>query len=210
MAGYGFIYGACRKIGLEEEEDRRDYFERVTGKRSLRTMTTREIGKLERDLRKAQGGSQKKSAEGRKLSGPYAAKLQALWIAAYNLGLTTTPSDTSLMAFVSRQCGIDHANWVRDPKDALKVIEALKAWFSRERGIIWTNETSYRFLNDHAGKVAWAIWCQMHPYASLATISEFEDAVKSVLCSDKSIHHLNTRQWQSVCNAFGKTLRGEA
>ncbi|MGC8201033.1 phage protein GemA/Gp16 family protein, partial [Salmonella enterica] len=44
----------------------------------------------------------------RDLDGPYAKKLQALWIAAWNLGLTRSRDDKALLAFVKRQTGLDH------------------------------------------------------------------------------------------------------
>ena len=44
--------------------------------------------------------------------------------------------DKQLLAFVKRQTGIDHANWVLDNADAVRVIEALKSMMTR-RGVRW-------------------------------------------------------------------------
>jgi hypothetical protein len=71
------------------------------------------------------------------LSGPYAGICRALWISAWNLGVVDAREDTALVAFVRRQTGIDHLNWVRDAADGNKVVEALKAWIAREAGVTW-------------------------------------------------------------------------
>lgn len=71
------------------------------------------------------------------LSGPYAGICRALWISGWNLGVFEAREDTALVAFVKRQTGIEHLNWVRDPADGSKVVEALKAWIAREAGVTW-------------------------------------------------------------------------
>lgn len=71
------------------------------------------------------------------LSGPYAGVCRALWLTAWNLGLVRDRTDRALVAFVERQTGIAHLNWVRDPADSARVIEALKSWISREAGVDW-------------------------------------------------------------------------
>jgi hypothetical protein len=71
------------------------------------------------------------------LSGPYAGICRALWISGWNLGVFEAREDTALVAFVRRQTGIDHLNWVRDHADGSKVVEALKAWIAREANVEW-------------------------------------------------------------------------
>lgn len=71
------------------------------------------------------------------LSGPYAGICRALWMDCYHVGLVEHREDTALVAFVKRQTGIDHLNWVREPADANKVIEALKAMLGRA-GVDWS------------------------------------------------------------------------
>ncbi|WP_395815224.1 regulatory protein GemA [Devosia sp.] len=71
------------------------------------------------------------------LSGPYVGICRALWIAGWHLGLVGQREDSALVAFVARQTGLDHLNWLRDPADAAKVIEALKAWLARDAGVRW-------------------------------------------------------------------------
>lgn len=81
-------------------------------------------------------GTPGRSAAGR-ATGPFAKKLQALWIAAYNLGVVRDADDRALFAFVERQTGISHTRFLRDPTDAEKAIEAIKAMLVRDGGVAW-------------------------------------------------------------------------
>lgn len=78
------------------------------------------------------------------LDGPYAGVCRALWLTAWNLGLLRDRTDRALVAFVERQTKIAHLNWVRDPADGNKAIEALKGWITRETGMRWPTEKGAR------------------------------------------------------------------
>ena len=95
----------------------------------LRTLAGDRQGPRETTSKRARGALE--------LSGPYAGICRALWISGWNLGVFEAREDTALVAFVRRQTGIDHLNWVRDPADARKVIEGLKGWLAREAGVQW-------------------------------------------------------------------------
>ena len=71
------------------------------------------------------------------LEGRFAPKLQALWIAGWNLGLIRDRDDRALIAFVKRQTGLDHVRFLRHGQDATKAIEALKGWLERSGGVDW-------------------------------------------------------------------------
>jgi hypothetical protein len=75
------------------------------------------------------------------VAGPYGAKLQALWISAWNLGIVDNRNDRALIAFIERQTKIAHPRWLTDHKDAKKAIEALKDWTAREAKVEWPNES---------------------------------------------------------------------
>lgn len=137
MSSTKAIYAGCRALGLDEDT-RRDLYERVTAKRRLREMAPREKAAVVEELRRlgfrvGPGGGAR-----RKLDGPYAAKLQALWISAWNLGLARSREDAALIAFVKRQTGLDHTRFVREQADAMRVVEGLKAWLARDGGVDWT------------------------------------------------------------------------
>lgn len=136
------------RCGLDDETYR-DMLETRTGKRSSTALTRAEavgvIDHLKASSRTLQNGVDDnkighgaRSARGAmNLSGPYAGVCRALWLSAWNLGLIRERTDRALVAFVTRQTGIAHLNWVRDPVDGSKVIEALKAWIAREAYVIW-------------------------------------------------------------------------
>lgn len=69
-------------------------------------------------------------------TGPYGRKLQALWIAAHNLGVVAARDDTALIAFAKRQAKVEHTKFLHDPKLAALVIEGLKAMLERG-GVRW-------------------------------------------------------------------------
>ena len=110
------IYAGVRALGIAEEEDRRHIYERVTGKRSLRAMTPSEKDAVLDELRHM--GFRPDGR--RRLEGPYAKKLQALWIAGWNLGLMRSRDDAALIAFVKRQTGVDHTRFLHDPAAAAR------------------------------------------------------------------------------------------
>lgn len=122
---------ARKELGLEEE-DYRSLLHLVVGKTSLREMTAAEHGRV-LDAMAARGVGRRQRA----LTGPYGAKLQALWISGWNLGLVRNREDEALLAFVKGQTGIDHTRFLRDAKDARKAVEALKKWLERA-GVAWS------------------------------------------------------------------------
>ncbi|MCC3246171.1 regulatory protein GemA [Methylocystis sp. WRRC1] len=75
-------------------------------------------------------------------SGPYAGKLRALWISAWNLGLVRSRDDKALIAFVERQTKLSHTRFLTEPADAMKAIEALKSMVSRGAKIDWPETDS--------------------------------------------------------------------
>lgn len=145
MSAVKAIYAGARAVGIVEEDDRRDFFERVTGKRKLRDMTPADKETVVTELRRLGF----KSNARRKLTGPFAKKLQALWISAWNLGLVRSRKDEALLAFVKRQTGISHTRFLQDAKEAARAIEALKGWIERETGfasMILTGPTGCRTI----------------------------------------------------------------
>ena len=71
-----------------------------------------------------------------KATGRYAGKLQAMWLALYNLGAVVDRRDGAMHAFLERQTGVEHTRFLQQASDAHKAIEALKAWLIRE-GVVW-------------------------------------------------------------------------
>lgn len=135
MSTMSSIYGLRKELGLDDDTAR-DLYQREVGKRSLRVMTEAEQGQVLDALRRARklapaGGT-------KAMTGPYAKKLQALWISGWNLGLVRNRNDEALLAFVEKQTGISHVRFLRDAADARKAVEALKKWLERA-GVDWSH-----------------------------------------------------------------------
>lgn len=202
------IYAGIRALGIGEEEDQRDLYERITGKRSLRQMSANEQEAVVKELRRL--GFRPAGAR-RQLDGPYAKKLQALWIAGWNLGLVRNRDDAALIAFVKRQTGIEHTRWLRDPAAAEKAVEALKGWLARDGGVVWTVPQGHDWLKDHGAKIAWAQWRKLHPAATLRERAAFSAKVAVALrlrIPEARLDALTSADWRAVSNALGAVLRG--
>ena len=138
MSALKAIHVARRQLGLDDD-DYRAMLERVTGKSSSTLLTSVESGKVLDEMRRLGFKPLPRKADNSNvaLSGPYAGKLIALWLSAWNLGVARSNTDAALIAFVERQTGIEHLNWVREQRDAMRAIEGLKKWIARESGVVW-------------------------------------------------------------------------
>jgi len=132
MSTISSIYGLRKELGLDDDTAR-DLYEREVGKRSLKAMSP---GEQVRVLQAMRSNVARRASSA--VSGPYAKKLQALWISGWNLGLVRNRDDGALIAFVEGQTGISQMRWLRDANDARKAVEALKAWLERA-GVDWSN-----------------------------------------------------------------------
>lgn len=123
---------AWKARGLDEDTAR-DVYERVTGKRRLTLMTS-----TEQQAVLAEFNGTPVAARAKGLTGPYAKKLQALWIAGWNLGIVHDRRDSAMLSFIKRQTGIEHTAFLRAAADARKAVEALKGWLTRAGGVDWS------------------------------------------------------------------------
>ncbi len=135
MTAIKTIY-ACRRAAGLDDEAARDVYHRVTGKRSLKLMSSGEQDQVAAEFKRLAGTPQRRPDGRRKLDGKFAAKLQALWIACWNLGIVQERDDAALMKFIKRQSKVDDARWLWDGLDAAKTIEALKSMLDRA-GVDW-------------------------------------------------------------------------
>lgn len=129
-----------RQAGLDDDLYR-DLLGSVAGKTSARQLTivegARVIDRLKALSKPTSTASRPAAAT---VSGPYGAKLRALWIAAWDLGVVHERDDRALLAFVERQTGLSHTRFLTEARDASKAIEGLKAWIAREAGVEWPIE----------------------------------------------------------------------
>lgn len=139
----GMIHGLAKRAGLEDDAYR-DFLQQQTGQRSSKALSIEQAhGVIERlrVLTHGDSGPRSTAALARGsvagLTGPVAAKLRALWIAGYELGVVRDRTDRAMLAFLERQCGVSHPRFINDPGGAAAAIEALKSWIARETGIAW-------------------------------------------------------------------------
>ncbi|PYE86891.1 regulatory protein GemA [Phyllobacterium leguminum] len=196
------IKTAIRELGIEED-DERDLYERLTGIRHASSMTPKQqeivLGELRRLGFKPYSKGTRKT-----LDGPYAKKLQALWIGACNLGLFHRRDDDAIISFAKRQTGIDHVRWVRYPDDAQKVIEALKGKMAHDAGVDWSTDKNQRPWQKAPGyRIARAQWAILLKAGSVAgELESWLDAhgFPQPPFMDKS-------EWQKVMNSLGVKVR---
>lgn len=209
MSAIAAIHVARKQLGLDEDTYRA-VLVRVTGKASTRDMSEPERNRVVEELRR-QGFRPAPSKGVRKgLQGPFAGKLQALWIAAWNLGLVENRADAALVAFVRRQTGIEHMNWLRDPADAAKVIEALKGWMARDAGVDWSTASgmpAWRLSNGYriASAQFWLLFRADPTLAQAGLIS-----LPKLLASydaGADLTRMTGADWQVAMNALGARIR---
>jgi hypothetical protein len=131
MTAIQTIHACARQLGFDDAT-RRDFYAKTVGKRSLTDMSWREQQRVATAIRTQAGRS-----ASRALYGKYLPKLQALWIAGFNLGVFRDRRDEALLIFVRRQTDVDHVRFLVEANEAEKVIEALKSWMAREAGVDW-------------------------------------------------------------------------
>lgn len=206
MNTHAAIHVARKQLGMDDDTAR-DLYERVTGKRSLRAMSEPERNQVVAEFRKR--GFKAASNGRKKLTGKYAAKLQALWIAGYNLGIVRNRDDAALIAFVKRQSGLDHVRFLQSAADARSAVEALKSWLTREGGVDWSeHQFDPPYALTPGFKIAWAQWRKLGGTVHANSTHQFWKAVADTIGRDIDFETEPTdKQWITVMNAFGKRIR---
>ncbi|UWU13251.1 regulatory protein GemA [Rhizobium sullae] len=202
------IHVAKKQLGLDDETYRAK-LSLITGKQSAKEMSESERQKVLTVFRN-EGFSQsvvaRRSNGRQKLSGKYAPKLQALWIAAWNLGIVRNRDDDALLAFVKRQTNIDHTRFLSYQDDARRAIEALKGWIAREAGVNWSNvEIGSSWQAREGFKIALAQWEKLGGEELRRPFSAFVTTVQSI--TGIFPQDMTDHDWIPVMNALGKRIR---
>lgn len=196
------IHVAKKQLGLDEDTYR-DVLVRVTGKNSLRDMSEGERQSVVSELRDRGFKTAPKGLEG-----PFAKKLQALWIGAWNLGIVRDKTDAAMLAFVKRQTNIDHTRFLLNAEDARKAVEALKSWMAREGGVDWTEGMHLpAWLRCAGAKIAVAQWNKLAQAGDMKpSIQSFREQVAEA--SGKAVDTMVEGDWRIVMNVLGARVRG--
>jgi phage gp16-like protein len=200
MNALAAIHVARKQLGLDDDTYRALAL-RVTGESSAAAMTEGQRGRLLEEMRRQGFKPAKKGLEG-----PFAAKLQALWIAGWNLGVFRDRSDAALLAFVRRQTHIDHTRFLLDGEVAAKAVDALKAWMTREAGVNWGVGLHIPdWLRRPGAQIAVAQWnilvaAEVEP----ADMRRFRTFVADLA---RPVDQMEDRDWIAVMNRLGERVR---
>ena len=149
------IHTLKRKLGMDDG-DYRGFLRARFKVASSRDLDPAQAGALIEELRALAGPRAEGRSSAKTASGKYAPVLQALWIAAWNLGLARSRDDAAMLAFVERQTGLAHTRFLTDSADAARAIEGLKAWIARDGGVPWPTQRDA----DEAGRpLSWLRKC---------------------------------------------------
>jgi phage gp16-like protein len=204
------IHVAKKQLGLDDDTYRAK-LARITGKHSVKDMTEAERQQVLTVFRNegfAPAPAARRANGRQQLSGKFAKKLQALWIAGWNLGIVRDRDDAALVVFVKRQTGIDHTRFLINADDASRAIEALKSWLRREAGVSYGNTNGYDWLALDGAKVAWAQWKILAPGASHMVRKGFDEAA-SQITGKPMLQALTAGDWQKLMNALGEQIRAQ-
>lgn len=203
------IHVAKKQLGLDDDTYRAICI-RVTGQHSSAAMTEGQRLKLIDEFRR-QGFKPASKGARKRLEGKFAGKLQALWIAGWNLGVFENRSDEALIAFVQRQTGVDDVRFVHHAADARSAIEGLKKWIERKAGPVWMETSGMEpWRRMDAAKVAAAQWSILSQLGKLPAPGGFETYVRSLCFFWNEPFRLETmtgKDWQSVMNELGNEIR---
>lgn len=138
------IHTLRRQIPNFGDAEYRAHLQEVYRVTSCKQLTYTQAAGLIADLAKMapKTSFKAKGESAARVSGQYARALQALWIAAWNLGVVEKRDDRALLAFVERQTGLSHTRFLHDAADASKAIEGLKAWIARTAELAWPTSRS--------------------------------------------------------------------
>lgn len=138
----GKIHVAKKQLGLEDDTYR-DLLVRETGKDSTKGMSIAELEAVSRAMVNAgfQPTAPRRAGRRKMASSEAAAKIRALWLAGYHLGVVQDPSEKALSSWVKRVTGgrdrgLEALQWLTEA-DAEKAMEGLKAWLAREAKVNW-------------------------------------------------------------------------
>lgn len=203
----GAIRTLAAKAGMDEDTYR-DFLDREAKVRSARQLSLAAAGHVIDKLKDMVGAPALAKGAVAGLNSPVARKLQALWIAGWNLGLIRDRTDRAMLAFLERQTGVSHTRFLSHPSDATSAIEALKDWLARAGGVVWPNDR-----RDDGGDVLAHKWAVLFAQWAKFTGQDLSDLRKEEIASfafkiiGKDWRGFDSRDLDQVQAALGRKLR---
>jgi phage gp16-like protein len=199
------IHAKRRQMGLDDDSYRA-LLVAVTGKTSSAAMDDKERRAVLTEMERR--GAPRTASRRNRASGPYAGKLQAIWIAAWNLGIVRDKSDAAMLSFVKRQTGLDHSRFLREPRDASRAIEALKDWMRRESrapGLFRYEKQLGPLCNDDRFQVLNAQWGRLAALDACpaGTLGAWIDK----RTGGKAYGDISGDDWIDLMNVLGRLVR---
>ncbi|NNV20675.1 regulatory protein GemA [Ochrobactrum pseudogrignonense] len=208
MKSTAAIHVAKKQLGLDDDTYRAICL-RVTGKHSSASMSEGERIKLIDEFRR-QGFKPASKGSRKRLEGKFAGKLQALWIAGWNLGVFDNRADEALIAFVHRQTGVDHVRFLHHASDARAVIESLKKWIERKAGPVWTDTPASWSDGRKVAATQWSLLSQAGTLPEAGSLCRYIECHFDFQDGDFDLDKLTAKEWQAVMNALGVEIRKAA
>lgn len=206
MRARGLLKAAQNQLDLDDATYRAT-LQRLTGKASSKELSFNEVQRCLDHFKKA-GFKPGSKGTRKQLDGPYAKKLQALWIAGWNLGLVRNKDDGALLAFVKRQTGIDHTRFLHKPADATRAIEALKGWLAREGQVDWSKSKTQTPLHQLNGwRIVTAQYQMLNGAIDTESLQKFKQEILAISGASHLTRMVNEADWIPVMNAFGTRIR---
>lgn len=199
----GKLHGMKRDLGLDDDLYR-DKLEALTGKRSAADLD-------EAQLQRAVDGFRRfGSARALIPATNQGRMLQGLWLSLYNLGLVEDNSDAALLAFVKRQTGIAKAEWLRNQLDVERVVEALKAWLTRDGGVNFApRKGQLPYQRFPAYRVCEAQWVRLVVKGNKPEGTLLSFAAKVHASKGLDPEMFTSQHWGHVSRKLGYWVRGE-
>jgi len=203
MSTLAAIHVGKKQLRLDEETYRA-MLTRVTGKSSAKDMSegerlavVREMRRqgfkpILRDVQKDNKGNFKNKGKTRKQRSSLYGKLQALWIAGYNLGVVRDRSDRGLDGFIAAKCGGVEVN----------AVEALKGWLERDTLVDW-GARHYHSDEERVAAAQWLMLCELSH--DVYRPGGFMAAVQDIV--GRSRGEMRAQDWHDVMNELGARLR---
>jgi phage gp16-like protein len=183
------LHVAKRDADLDEDAYRA-LMEARTGKRSARELSEVEIASVIDAIQPRRK---------RPSQNIYARKIEALWLSAWNLGVTRTKDEKAMRHFVERQTGLSHPNFVLSATHAARAIEALKGWLAREASVVWG-----LYPDEPIRAVVEAQW---HRLIKLDAVSGELGDYAAGITGKSSLVHYDRETWLALSQALGRHLR---